>query len=279
MNDFPKLDKLIEMALEEDLQEAGDITSDSIFSDEEHTFLLISKDTGILCGIGIFERVMKKIDALTLVVTEFGDGDRIGKGDVIAAVSGRVTSVLKAERPALNFLSLLSAVATKTDEFVREANGRVIILDTRKTIPGFRHLQKYAVRCGGGHNHRMGLYDMVMIKDNHIDAAGGISAAVKKARQKWGNRFPVEVEARNLDEVKEALACGADRIMLDNMSDEETAIAVKITGKERETEASGNMTLGRISQVAMTGVDFISVGEITSSIRSFDFSLKEKHDK
>jgi nicotinate-nucleotide pyrophosphorylase (carboxylating) len=279
MNDFPNLDKLIELALEEDLQDAGDITSESIFSDEQHTFLLISKDTGILCGIGIFEKVMKKTDRLTSVIMKFSDGNRIGKGDLIAEVSGRVTSVLKAERVALNFLSLLSAVATKTSEFVKEANGRVIILDTRKTIPGFRFLQKYAVRCGGGSNHRMGLYDMVMIKDNHIDAAGGISAAVKKVRQKWGNKYKIEVETRNLDEVKEALACGADRIMLDNMGDEETAMAILLTGKTCETEASGNMNLQRIKQVASTGVGFISAGEITSSIRAFDFSLKEKLEK
>jgi nicotinate-nucleotide pyrophosphorylase (carboxylating) len=179
VDNLSKLDMLIDMALEEDLQDSGDVTSDSIFSGQEHEFRLISKDNGILCGTGVFSRVMKRIDEDVNVSFRFSDGDTVVKGDLIAKISGRVLSILKAERTALNFLSILSAVATRTSEFVKEAKGSLVILDTRKTIPGFRILQKYAVRCGGGSNHRMGLYDMVMIKDNHIDAAGGITAAVR----------------------------------------------------------------------------------------------------
>ena len=217
MDNFPKIDMLIDLALEEDLQDAGDITSEAIFGGQEHDFRLISKDNGILCGIGVFSRVMKRIDEDIRVSFHFSDGDPVVRGDLIAKVSGRVMSILKAERTALNFLSILSAVATRTSEFVKEAKGRLVILDTRKTIPGLRLLQKYAVRCGGGSNHRMGLYDMVMIKDNHIDAAGGITPAVRSVRDRWGKRFMIEVEERNIDEVNEALSCGVDRIMLDNM--------------------------------------------------------------
>jgi len=275
MDNFPDLDSQIDMALEEDLQDTGDITSESIFSDEEHTFVLISKDNGILCGEEAFTRVMKRLDSLTNVRFFFSDGNYIKQGEPVAEVSGKVISILKAERTALNFLSMLSAVATRTSEFVREAGGRAVILDTRKTIPGFRHLQKYAVRCGGGSNHRMGLYDMVMIKDNHIDAAGGIIAAVEKVRNRWGGRFKIEVEARNMSEVEEALNCRVNRILLDNMSREEIAMAVKHIGGVCETEASGNMTPEKIKPVASTGVDFISAGELTNSIRAFDFSLKD----
>lgn len=276
MESFPNTDALIDMALEEDLRENGDVTSESIFTTEEHKFKLISKDSGILCGIDLFKKVMARVDADIEITVYFNDGDAIAEGDPVAEVAGKVVSVLKAERTALNFLSLLSAVATRTSEFVREAKGRIIVLDTRKTIPGFRHLQKYAVRCGGGNNHRIGLYDMVLIKDNHIDAAGGINPAIQKVREKWGNRFKVEVETRNITEVKEALSGKADRIMLDNMNENDMREAVKLIGKASETEASGNMTVDRIGSVASTGVDFVSSGQLTGSLRSFDFSLKDK---
>ena len=272
---FVSTDKLIELALNEDLGETGDVTSEPIFSAEKHAFKLISKDTGILCGIGIFKQVMKMVDEKTDIRSYFNDRDNVKIGDVIADISGKVVSILKAERTALNFLSMLSAVATKTAEYVKEAGGRLVILDTRKTIPGFRQLQKYAVQCGGGSNHRMGLYDMVMIKDNHIDAAGGITAAVNKIREKWSDRFKIEVETRDLEEVREAVACGVDRIMLDNMDNSEIAAAVKLTEGKCETEASGNITLARIKSLTLTGVNFISSGDLTHSIKAFDFSLKE----
>jgi nicotinate-nucleotide pyrophosphorylase (carboxylating) len=276
MDNFQLLDKLIDLALEEDLQKNGDITSEPIFTHHHFTYKLVSKDTGVLCGIEVFTRVFHMVDNQTQVVSYFEDGASIGKGDLIAEISGKVVSILKSERTALNFLSMLSAVATRTSAFVEESRGLVTVLDTRKTIPGFRQLQKYAVRCGGGSNHRMGLYDMVMIKDNHIDAAGGIKAAVGIIRDQWGERYKIEVETRNIGEVREALACGVDRIMLDNMSDIETMEAVRLINGKCETEASGNMTLGRIRKVATTGVNFISIGEITHSIKAFDFSLKVK---
>lgn len=276
MLNFPNLKRLIDLAIEEDLGDAGDITSESIFTGEEHLFSLISKETGILCGIDVFSEVMKRVDGGIKVVARFSDGDMINKGDLIAEISGKVTSILKAERTSLNFLSLLSAVATRTRFFVDKAGGRLKVLDTRKTIPGFRDLQKYAVRCGGGVNHRMGLHDMVMIKDNHIDAAGGITKAVKRVRKKWGNRYKIEVETRSMAEVTEALSCMVDRIMLDNMSDSEMSEAVAIIGGRCQTEASGNITPERAGSIEVTGVDFISAGELTNSIKSFDFSLKGK---
>lgn len=275
MENFRHLDRLIDLAMEEDLHKEGDITSESIFTGKEHVFKLISKDNGILCGKDVFERVLMRTDTSVSVRFLHSDGDNIKKGDLVAEVSGPVKSILMAERTALNFLSLMSAVATKTARFVNEAEDKTIILDTRKTIPGLRQLQKYAVRCGGGMNHRMGLHDMVMIKDNHIDAAGGISAAVSKVRERWAGRFKIVVEARNIQEVREALSCKVERIMLDNMNNVQLSEAVKLTERKCETEASGNMTLERIRQVSLTGVDYISVGELTHSIKAFDFSLKE----
>lgn len=275
MDSFQNLDILIDLALEEDLQDNGDITSESIFSNEKHVFKLMSKDKGVLCGIDVFIMAIHRIDSKVIITKNFSDGNIIDKGDIIAKVSGSVLSILRAERTSLNFISLLSAIATKTSKFVKEANGRLIILDTRKTIPGFRQLQKYAVRCGGGSNHRMGLYDMVMIKDNHIDASGGISAAVEKVRKKWDNRFKIAVETRSLAEVEEALACRVNRIMLDNMTENEMIEAVKIIGDICETEATGNISLERIQNVAQTGVNFVSSGELTHSVKAFDFTLRE----
>ncbi len=275
MYNFRNLKILIDMALYEDLLDKGDITSESIFNNEIYSYKLIAKENGILCGIDIFYSVMKHVDERIVITNNFSDRNVIKQGDIISDVSGPVISILKAERTALNFISHLSAIATKTSAFVREAEGKVIILDTRKTLPAYRELQKYAVECGGGSNHRMGLYDMIMIKDNHSDAAGGITAAVEKVKLKWGNRYKIEVETRNIKEVEEALECGVDRIMLDNMSDNDMKNAVNIIGDRAETEASGNMTLKRIKGVSQTGVDYISFGELTNSVKAFDFSLKE----
>jgi nicotinate-nucleotide pyrophosphorylase (carboxylating) len=275
MDNFKNLNTLIEMALNEDLLDIGDVTSEAIFKDELYSYKLMAKEGGILCGMDIFIKVMKHVDQKITVKNKFKDRDAINRGDIIADVSGPVVSILKAERTALNFISHLSAIATKTSIFVKRADGNVIILDTRKTLPGYRELQKYAVNCGGGRNHRMGLYDMVMIKDNHSDAAGGITAAVERVKAKWGDKYKIEVEARNIEEVKEALKCGADRIMLDNMSDTDMENAVDFIAGKAETEASGNMNLQRIKSASLTGVDYISFGELTNSVKAFDFSLKE----
>ena len=269
------ISELIKTALYEDINGREDITSSAIFEDEQDHFYLISKDMGILCGIDIFEKVFKTVDPSCKIKIEISDGARIEKNMIIAKIYGRVAAILQAERTALNFLSHLSGIASKTDKFVREAAGRSTILDTRKTLPGLRELQKIAVRCGGGENHRMGLWDMVMIKDNHIDAAGGIQKAVQKVRERWGTKYEIEVETRDLDEVKEALQSGANRIMLDNMSIETMQKAVELINGKTETEASGNMILERISKVSLTGVDYISVGELTHSVKAFDFSLKK----
>jgi nicotinate-nucleotide pyrophosphorylase (carboxylating) len=275
MEEILNLKELIEMALAEDLGENGDVTAEAIFTDEVYSFSLVSKDEGILCGIEIFKMVMNRVDENIKIQIFYSDGDSIKKGDIVASVTGPAASILKGERTALNFLSHLSAIATKTALFVKEADGKAEILDTRKTLPGYRGLHKYAVRCGEGTNHRMGLYDMIMIKDNHADAAGGIKAAVDRVRAKWGSRYRIEVEARNLNEVKEALDCSADIIMLDNMSDDEMIEAVKLIAGSARTEASGNMSFERIKCAAFTGVDSISFGELTHTVKAFDFSLKE----
>jgi nicotinate-nucleotide pyrophosphorylase (carboxylating) len=268
---------LIKISLEEDLSNIGDITSESIFDKKQQaSFVLLAKDDGILCGKNIFIDVFKYIDKKCIVEFYFEDGFKIKKNDIIARVKGSVISILKGERTALNFISLLSGVATKTSIFVKETNNKIKILDTRKTIPGFRILQKYAVKCGGGQNHRIGLYDMILIKDNHIDAAGSISNAVEKVRAKYGSKYKIEVETRNLPEVEEALKLKVDRIMLDNMNLELMKQSCNLINKKIETEASGNMSLEKINEVATTGVDFISFGELTHTIKVFDFSLKKE---
>jgi len=266
--------ELIKIAFKEDLNEMEDVTSSAIFQNEEDHFYLLAKDTGILCGIEIFEKTFLAVDPEIIIKTDYQDGDKIRSNEIIATIQGKVAAILQAERTALNLLSHLSGIASKTNEFVKLTKGKTKILDTRKTLPGLRKMQKYAVSCGGGENHRMGLYDMVMIKDNHIDAAGSIGKAVKKIRNKWGNKFQIEVETRNIYEVQQALDSGVDRIMLDNMNLEMMQKAVKLISKRAETEASGNMTLDRISEVSQTGVDYISVGELTHTIKAFDFSLK-----
>jgi len=191
-------------------------------------------------------------------------------------VQGSTLSLLKAERVGLNFISHLSGIATETNLYVKIVADNAKILDTRKTLPGWREIQKYAVKCGGGTNHRMGLYDMIMIKDNHIDAAGGIDKAVKKVRQKWKKQFKVEVETRNLEEVEQAIVAGADIIMLDNMDKNTMSKAVKIINGRAKTEASGNINLNNIVKISQTGVDYISIGALTHSVQAFDFSLKKE---
>ncbi|MCK4307357.1 carboxylating nicotinate-nucleotide diphosphorylase [candidate division WOR-3 bacterium] len=271
-----EIEELLEKAFQEDFGDSCDVTSEAIFKVEKGNFKLVSKDEGIICGLLCFTRAFQKLDKTCSVRTFFIDGDVIKRDDIIAEISGKIALILKAERTALNLLSHLSGIASKTYLFVKETQGKVKIMDTRKTIPGMRELQKYAVRCGGGFNHRMGLYDMVMIKDNHTDSAGSITIAVDRIRKKWSKTYKIVVETRNLEEVKEALSCHVDRIMLDNMDIQTMKKAVKIIQGKAEIEASGNMSLNRIAEVASTGVDFISVGELTHSVKAFDFSLREK---
>ncbi|MBI9097752.1 MAG: carboxylating nicotinate-nucleotide diphosphorylase [Spirochaetaceae bacterium] len=267
---------LLKLALEEDLKEIGDVTSRAIFDKEITTAVLFSKDSGILAGIDFFKQVFHQVDPSLEVILSVSDGQVLSPGDKVAEISGRTRSILEAERTAINFLSFLSGIATETDKYVLAAQkaGKALILDTRKTLPAYRSLSKYAVTVGGGTNHRMGLYDMVMIKDNHIDAAGSISAAVQKVRSTWDKSFLIEVECRNLEEVREAIELEVDIIMLDNMDPPMVIEAVKLGKGNIQFEASGNMDLEKIQKFSPTGVDFLSVGKLTHSVIAFDFSLK-----
>lgn len=268
---------LVRRALAEDLGKKGDVTSRAIFTGKQRAvFTLIAKDSGVLCGLEAFTAVFKTLDRSCSIEPYFKDGDRLTKGAIVARVKGSLTAILAGERTGLNLISHLSGVASKTADFVRVSGGSPVVLDTRKTLPGMRVLQKYAVAVGGGQNHRMGLFDMVLIKDNHVDAAGGITNAVERARHTWGKRFKIEVETRNLDEVREALSAGVDRIMLDNMDNAAMKEAVVLVAGHCETEASGNMTIERLATLKETGVDFVSFGELTHTVRVFDFSLKQE---
>jgi nicotinate-nucleotide pyrophosphorylase (carboxylating) len=272
---------LLELAIAEDLGESGDVTSKAIFDpDDKAQAVLVSKDSGVLCGCETFQAVFSRIDPALRVVLSKNDGDTLAPGDRIAIVSGSTVSILQGERIAINFIGFLSGIATQAAAFSQSAarRGRTLILDTRKTLPGYRSLSKYAVRTGGGKNHRMGLYDMVLIKDNHIDAAGSIAKAVEKVRKAHGSRFAIEVECRGLEDVREALDLGVQWIMLDNMDEESCADALRIRqdrgNSDVKFEASGNMSLERISSYSALGVDYISVGALTHSVKTFDFSLK-----
>ncbi|MGA2975872.1 MAG: carboxylating nicotinate-nucleotide diphosphorylase [Spirochaetia bacterium] len=267
---------LVQLALREDLGELGDITSQAVIPEGERSATLWSKDVGVLAGGEVFTAVFHAVDPDVRVSFFLRDGEDLGRGDRVAAVRGSALSLLSAERISLNFISFLSGIATATRALASLAreSGRAVILDTRKTLPGWRALSKYAVTVGGGRNHRQGLYDMALIKDNHVDAAGSVEAAVRRVRERWGTRFAVEVECRNGDEVASALAAGADIIMLDNMpADAMREQVLRIAGRAK-VEASGNMTRETIPAASASGVDFISVGAITHSVRSFDFSLK-----
>jgi nicotinate-nucleotide pyrophosphorylase (carboxylating) len=267
---------IIELALREDLGELGDVTSQAVIPDGQRAATLWSKDEGVLAGEEVFAAVFRAVDPEVRVSFLLHDGAALAPGTRVAAVAGKALSLLSAERTAINFIALLSGIATATRELVllASASGRAVILDTRKTLPGMRALSKYAVTVGGGENHRQGLYDMVLIKDNHVDSAGGVAAAVQRVRERWGSRFPIEVECRNAREVDDALAAGVTLIMLDNMEAGEMAAQVRRIGGRARVEASGNMSRERIPAASAAGVDCISVGALTHSVRSFDFSLR-----
>lgn len=265
---------LIKRALSEDLGSEGDVTTAAIFADERGSARLTSKSAGVVAGLDIFAAVFAEVDPETVVEPKVADGEAVEPGDVVAVVLGRATSLLSGERTALNFISYLSGIATAAKELSSAARGGTVILDTRKTLPGYRELAKYAVRMGGAKNHRMGLFDMVLIKDNHIDLAGSIEAAVRRVRAKWSDRFPIEVECRTLREVEEALEARVDWIMLDNMRPREIRRAVKRVGGRAKVELSGNMSLASVKRLSGPGVDYISVGGLTHSVRAFDLSLK-----
>jgi nicotinate-nucleotide pyrophosphorylase (carboxylating) len=269
-----RLRRLIREALEEDIG-SGDVTTLTVLTgDETGTAEAIAKEDIIIAGIDIFQEVFLLSDGHIQFVPERKDGQPVNTSGVIANISGKLGSILTAERVALNIFQRMCGIATLTKKYVDAISGtRAKILDTRKTMPGLRELDKYAVKIGGGYNHRMGLYGGVLIKDNHICAAGGISNAVTRARNNTPPALKIEVEAKNLTEVEEALYAGADIIMLDNMNVDEMKQAVALISGKALIEASGGVTLLNVKDYAETGVDFISVGAITHSAPAADISL------
>lgn len=264
---------LIDLAFEEDIAQ-GDISTQSIFPAQERaTALITAKEEGVISGIAIARMILDKMGDYSME-TYVQDGDLLKKGDKVLSITAPYTTLLSCERTLLNFMQRMSGIATQTHRYVLATEGtKTRILDTRKTVPGLRLLDKMAVRHGGGHNHRMGLYDMVMLKDNHIKAVGSIIEAVKMVRQTLPLSIKVEVETTNLQEVEEALRAGADIIMLDNMSNDLMTQAISLIDGRAAVEASGNMTLERIPSVASLGVDYISVGALTHSVKALDLSM------
>jgi nicotinate-nucleotide pyrophosphorylase (carboxylating) len=276
------MEEIIEKALQEDLGK-GDITSNTLLRKNiQGKARLKVKDRGVLAGIPVAEKIFQKVDPLLEVVVFKKDGDHVRPGDIILEVRGNVHSILAAERLVLNFMQRLSGIATLTSKMVAKLKGlNTRVLDTRKTTPNLRELEKYAVRVGGGLNHRMGLYDMMLIKDNHVDYAGGITAvmiALKKFRTSEKQpTVKVEIEVRNFEEMAEVITQGeglVDRIMLDNFTISDLADAVEIIAGRFETEASGGIGPGNIREYAETGVDYVSVGALTHNFRSLDMNLK-----
>jgi len=259
-------------ALAEDLG-SGDVTA-SLLADEPASGYVIAKEAAVLSGRPWFDACFLALDPQARLHWRVADGDPIAAGTVVVEFAGRTRALLGAERCALNFLQTLSATATRTAEFVAAVAGtRARILDTRKTLPGLRLAQKYAVRCGGGDNHRMGLYDAMMLKENHIHAAGSITAAAATARQRHP-QLPLIIEVENLDELRQALATGCTRILVDDFSAEDLREAVRIADGRIPLEVSGSVNLERVRAIADTGVDCISIGALTKHVRAIDFSMR-----
>ena len=265
---------VIDYALKEDIGD-GDITTNSLIPiDLKAKATMIAKSSGVIAGLSVAEYVFRTLSSDITWNTFVNDGDKISRGDVILEVSGSYRALLTGERVALNFLQRMSGIATMTANYVEVLRDfKTKILDTRKTVPGLRLLDKYAVMTGGGTNHRIGLYDMVLIKDNHIKIAGGITKAVAQVKKNLPDGIKIEVETTTVEEVLEALAARVDIIMLDNMNNIIMAECVKIIDGKAKVEASGNMTIERLNEVAATGVDFISIGALTHSVTAFDISM------
>ncbi len=269
----PDILAAIRRALEEDIG-SGDVTTESIVPPEAtmrgH---IVARQAGVVAGLDVAQAVYQMVDEHVVFETQVEEGARVQRGQTLAIVSGPARSLLTAERTALNFLGRMSGIATLTRQFVDAVAGTgAIILDTRKTAPGLRMVDKLAVRRGGGQNHRLGLYDMVLIKDNHIDFAGSLTLAVQRARRA-APHLNLEVEARTLDDVRQALALGVERILLDNMPPSAMAEAVRLVAGRARLEASGNVSLENVRQIAETGVDYISIGALTHSARVFDVAF------
>ena len=269
------IDRLITTALDEDIHYI-DVTTDNLL-DDAHTSeaYYLAKDRGVLCGIDIAKRVFELVGGDFTMDIRIHDGEQVKKGDIIATMTGSTKTLLKGERTALNILQHMSGIATATHQCVELVAGtNAQITDTRKTLPGLRPLQKYAVTVGGGKNHRYNLSDGAMLKDNHIDAYGGITPAVAALRKKIGHMVKIEVEVRTLEELEEALSAGADIIMLDNMSDEDMRKAVTLIAGRAKTECSGNVTRENIARLRDIGIDYVSSGALTHSAPILDLSMK-----
>lgn len=274
ISDNANIRALVDRAFEEDIQ-TGDVTSNAIVDEsQEAEAVWVAKEQGIVAGLTIAEKVFRHLDSQITWSAAVNDGSKVTKGTKIVTIEGTARALLTAERIALNIAQRMSGIATMTRKFVDAVEEYPVeILDTRKTVPGLRELDKSAVKAGGGTNHRMGLYDMAMIKDNHIVAADRITKAVEKVRSAHPE-IKIEVETTTLDQVEEALAAEADMIMLDNMSIEQMSKAVEVIDSRAQSEASGNVTLETVKEIAATGVDFISVGALTHSVKAFDISQR-----
>ncbi len=270
------VDNLIKTALLEDINYLDTTTDYLIDENQENSAIFLAKDDGILCGIETALRVFEILQPNGFEAKVYKhDGDKLVKGDIIAEIHGKTRTILKGERTSLNLIQHMSGVATAVNKAVKLVEGtKATIADTRKTLPGLRPIQKYAVTVGGGRNHRYNLSDAAMLKDNHIDAGGGIENAVAKLKSKLGHMTKIELEVRNLDELNQALRAQVDVIMLDNMSPELMKQAVEITNGRALLEASGSITEDTLREVAQTGVDIISMGAVTHSVKAFDISLK-----
>ena len=266
--------EIVRWTLNEDLG-SGDVTTNwTIPADSHLRAQFLVKAGGVLAGMAVARLVFEQVDTSVLFTELSPDGKPVQPGDIVAKVQGPGRAILTAERTALNFMQRMSGIATLTRRYVEAVSGsKAVILDTRKTAPGIRVLDKWAVRLGGGQNHRAGLYDMVLIKDNHIAACGGITATVERVQEHNTHNLPVEVEVKNLHELREALGLKVDRIMLDNMSLAEMRQAVRLTDGKIPLEASGNVNLETVAEIAATGVDYISVGKLTHSVKALDISL------
>lgn len=265
--------ELIDQALKEDIG-TGDLSTRIFSEDLTGSAKLYAKQAGVVAGLALVEQVFCRVDPRIQIHFLVKEGDGVNVGDIVIELEGPLSSILQGERTALNFLQHLSGIATATKRAVDQVSGlATTIVDTRKTLPGWRALQKYAVRVGGGQNHRFGLYDAVMLKDNHLAAAGGLTEAVRRARAQIGHMVKIEVECETFEQVEEAVACGVDVIMLDNMGIEDMRKAVSYIDHRAVVEASGGIREETLRQVAETGVDLISIGALTHSVKALDFSL------
>jgi len=272
------IDDLLTLAFAEDVGDGDHTTLSTIPTEEKGRQQLIVKEEGILAGVDIARKVFEKFDPSLKMTVMIEDGAHVKPGDIAFVVEGSVRSLLQTERVMLNIMQRMSGIATTTARYQKELEGlKTKVLDTRKTTPGMRLLEKEAVKIGGGENHRIGLFDMILIKDNHVDFAGGIDKAVAAAKdycKAKGKDLKIEVEVRNTDEIKQALAAGVDRIMLDNFTPERTREAVELINGQCEIESSGGITLDTLRQYGECGVDFISVGALTHSVKGLDMSFK-----